>query len=816
MTDAVFFADATAADAARLGGKGAELARLFAAGLPVPDGFVVRAGGDPESARAAYAKLGGGTVAVRSSALGEDGAETSFAGQQATFLGVSGGDAVVDAVRKCLASLHADRAQAYRRKQAVGGEVAMAVVVQRLIDADTAGVMFTIDPTDPLESRISVEASWGLGETVVSGRVTPDRYTVSRATGEVLSRAAGDKSVRVTAAGDIKVSSDRRTSLCLSDSQLSQLAELAARVEASAGGARRDVEWAFAGSELFLLQSRPVTAMTAVERERLRRDAIDQLRHESGVGDTAWVRYSLSEVLPAPTPMTWALVQRLVAADGGFGMANRDLGGKPRVEDYTFGGAFDLVAGRPMANLGRMPFLQFTRPPIEYPIAAYRVDPKLALNPQPAFKSPGLWHLPAALWRLARMASIARRESATFAERYANDIAPPFRAAARAALAEDWSAHAGDTLMTLLHEWTEKTFVGFARDSLKCTIFADLSWTTLAAMLTPKLGEVGAQAALTGFATGAKPPAGSDLAAALRRLSEGTSDRASFLKAFGHRGPNEMELAAPRWSEDPAGLPNPAAEPADDFTALAARLSALGTSPPVADDGFAALADEAKLTGTFRAQARAWATRLRDYIGLREAAKNDLILGVAVMRKALTTLATRHGLGDGIFYLEPHELPRLIAGESFAATVAGRKRRRRDLLTLEVPAVLFSDDLDAIGRPLPPPDDATTFTGLGLSAGRATAPAFVTTDPSAAPPDGPFILVAPSTDPAWVPLFARAVGLILETGGVLSHGAIVAREFGLPAVGGLPGILRQLADGDEVTVDGTQGIVAVVRSASSK
>ena len=810
MTDAVFFADATAADAASLGGKGAELARLFAAGLPVPDGFVVRAGGDPESARAAYAKLGGGPVAVRSSALGEDGAETSFAGQQATFLGVSGADAVVDAVRKCLASLHTDRAQAYRRKQNVGGEVAMAVVVQRLIDADTAGVMFTTDPTDPLGARLSIEASWGLGEVVVSGRVTPDRYTVSRANGEVLSRVAGDKSVRVTAAGDTEVSPAQRYALCLSDSQLSQLAELAVRVEASAGGARRDVEWAFAGGALFLLQSRPVTATTAVEREQLRRDAINCLR---GQGNTVWVRYSLSEVLPAPTPMTWALVTRLVSADGGFGAANRDLGARP---DPAAGSAFDLVAGRPMANLARMPFLQFMRPPIEYPVAAYKADPKLALNPQPVFKSPGLWHLPAALWRLARMASIARRESATFAERYTAEIAPPFRAAARAALADDWSAKSGDSLVTLLHEWTEKTFVGFARDSLKCTIFADLSWTTLAAMLTPKLGDAGAQAALTAFAAGAKPPAGSDLAAALRRLAEGTSDRASFLNDFGHRGPNEMELAAPRWSEDPAALPNPAAKPAADFTDLASRLSALGTSPPVGDDGFAALADEAKLTGQFRSQARAWATRLRDYIGLREAAKNDLILGVAVVRKALTTLAARHGIGADIFYLEPRELPQLVAGESFATTVAGRKRRRRDLLTLEVPAVLFSDDLDAVGRPLPPPDGATTFTGLGLSAGRATAPAFVATDPAAAPPDGPFVLVAPSTDPAWVPLFAKAKGLILETGGVLSHGAIVAREFGLPAVGGLPGILRQLSNGDEVTVDGTQGVVAVVRSASSK
>jgi len=670
--------------------------------------------------------------------------------------------------------------------------------------------MFTVDPTDPLGVRLSVEASWGLGEVVVSGRVTPDRYTVSRVNGEVLSRVAGDKSVRVTAAGDMEVSSEQRHALCLSDSQLSHLAELAVRVEASAGGTPRDVEWAFAGGVLFLLQSRPVTALTAVERERLRRDEVARL---GSTGGTVWVRYSLSEVLPTPTPMTWVLVQRLVSANGGFGAANRDLGARP---DPAAGSAYDLVASRPMANLTRMPLMQFTRPPIVYPVAAYKLDPKLALNPKPVFRSPGLWHLPAALWRLARMASITRRESATFAARYVTEIAPPFRAAARAALADDWSAKTGDGLVTLLDEWAGKTFVDFARDSLKCTIFADLAWTTLAAMLTPKLGDAGAQAALTAYAAGAKPPPGSDLAAALKRLAAGTLSRAMFLAEFGHRGPNEMELAAPRWSEVPAGLPNPPPIAADDFAALTARLDALGMTHPETDDGFAALADAANLTGQFRSQARTWATRLRESIGLREAAKNDLILGVAVVRKALTTLATRHGIGDGIFELEPGELPRLLAGQSFTADIAERKRRRRDLLTLEVPAVLFSDDLDAIGRPLPPPDGATTFTGLGLSAGRVTAPAFVTTDPAAPPPDGPFVLVAPSTDPAWVPLFAKAVGLVLETGGVLSHGAIVAREFGLPAVGGLPGILRELATGDVVTVDGTQGVVAVVRSASSK
>ena len=126
-----------------------------------------------------------------------------------------------------------------------------------------------------------------------------------------------------------------------------------------------------------------------------------------------------------------------------------------------------------------------------------------------------------------------------------------------------------------------------------------------------------------------------------------------------------------------------------------------------------------------------------------------------------------------------------------------------------MPAVLFSDDLDAIGRAEPAPDGATTLTGVALSAGVAEGIALVLTEP-AEPPDEPFVLVCPSTDPAWVPLFAKAKALVMETGGVLSHGAIVAREFGLPAVAGLPGVVRSLRTGQRLKVDGGRGTVTVV------
>jgi phosphohistidine swiveling domain-containing protein len=830
MPDLLFLDAITTADAGRVGGKAASLARLAAAGLPVPPGFVLttdayrrlHAAGirsDPASARAVldtYRRLGGGPVAVRSSATAEDGSEASFAGQQETLLGVAGDDLLLDAVERCWRSLHSSRAVAYRRQRDIPDDgLAMAVVVQRLVPADVAGVLFTRDPTDPTGRLMAVEAAWGLGEAVVAGQVTPDRFRIDRDTGAVIERRPGRKAVRVTAAGEEPVPPEQQTALCLSDSQLSQLAELGRRVEALYGDPR-DVEWALAGGEFFLLQARPITAGSAAERERVRAEVIADLRAKADPGGTVWVRYNLSEVLPEPTPMTWAVVQRLVAADGGFGAMNRDLGADP---DPALGpeSAFDLVAGRPMANLSRLPRMQFARPPVEYPFAAFKADPRRALDPKPTLNPArvGWLRLPGVVWRLSRMSSATRRQAETFAAKFTTEIAPQFAAVARAALAQDWSKLDPPALRVAFETWVRKTLVDFARDSLKPTVFAELAWTTLLELLKPKLGEERARAAVGEVALGAKPPADADLAAGVKAFAAGEVDRAAFLDRFGHRCANEMELAQPRWCEDPAAVdqllqaPQARGRPSPGLGEIADRIAALAPKPENPQETWERIAAEAKLRGPARAAAAAWADRLRTYLGLREAAKHHLMLGYAVIRRALVELDARSGL-RGVFDLLPEELTDLLAGKDLSPRVAERRKRRQLELSLEVPPVLFSDDLEAIGRPVPPPEGATAFEGVALSAGVAEAPALVLTEPTADVPAEPFVLVCPSTDPAWVPLFARAKGLVMETGGVLSHGAIVAREFGLPAVAGLPGITRQVTTGRRVRVDGGRGTVAVV------
>jgi pyruvate,water dikinase len=316
-------------DESGFGGKSASLGELLAAGIPVPPGFALRtfafdafieqAGlrsvideqlavlspDDVASVNAAcatiteaigsapvpaeveeeivrgcgeLAKLTGESeppLAVRSSAIGEDSHTATFAGQQETFLWVRGAPGVVDAVRKCWASLYSTTAVVYRARTSANDPApatpAMGVAIQVMVDALVSGVMFTCNPVSGDPSTIAVNASWGLGEAVVGGEVTPDEYLLSKVTGEVLRERIGEKLVEHVPApeggGTVRreVPPERRDCACLSETELGTLIELAGRVQRHFGG-HQDIEWAIArtGSapqNLFVLQSRPVTTM---------------------------------------------------------------------------------------------------------------------------------------------------------------------------------------------------------------------------------------------------------------------------------------------------------------------------------------------------------------------------------------------------------------------------------------------------------------------------------------------------------------------------------------------------------------------------
>jgi phosphoenolpyruvate synthase/pyruvate phosphate dikinase len=269
-----------AADAGVFGGKSASLGELIAAGLPVPPGFAVSSAAteaDLGEVDAAYAALGAPAVAVRSSAVGEDSAETTFAGLQDTFLWVRGAERVRQAVRDCWASLENPEAVSYRERMGVEGEPAMGVTIQSMVDAEVSGVMFTCNPVSRDPSTVAINASWGLGLAVVGGEVTPDEYRLSKVTGELLNRTIGPKEVQYVAGADgperVDVAAERREVACLDDDRLAALVDLGRSVERHFGG-HQDVEWALdATGELYLLQSRPVT--TTAPKTEAPRSAMD-------------------------------------------------------------------------------------------------------------------------------------------------------------------------------------------------------------------------------------------------------------------------------------------------------------------------------------------------------------------------------------------------------------------------------------------------------------------------------------------------------------------------------------------------------------
>jgi len=823
MTDLASFEDIASHSVDLVGGKGLSLALLTRAGLPVPPGFCItshahrRLRGDGLTADSslahaigtAYQQLGGGLVAVRSSATAEDGQITSFAGQQETILGVQGIDAVLAAVVRCWDSLDSERAHAYRRRQGVEEQFpAMAVVVQQLIPAEVAGVLFTRDPLDPTGEKMLVEASWGLGETVVSGQVTPDRFHLTRDKGTVVDRHISVKPTQRTVNGPEPVAPEKQKQACLSDEQLVQLADLGRQVE-KFYGEPRDLEWAWADGRFWLLQARPITTADAAEREQVRREEIAQLQTLSDPAGTVWSRFNLSEILPEPTPMTWAIVRRFMSGRGGYGLMYRDLAFRPDPALDEIG-VFDLICGRPYCNLSREPRLYSGWLPYEHPFARLKANPEKALYPMavrnPAKVKPLTWLLlplwmPVSIFQAMRQGMKLGTFSRSFPAEFRQKILPAFLSQTEREGKEDLTTLSSPALLERLESWIHRTLYDFARDSLKPTVLTAVAMTNVERWLRRKLGAERTRAALNELTMGIKPDPEADLPGAIQALSRGELDSATFLRRFGHRGPHEMELSQPRWSEDHQSVER-----------MTRQVHARQPSPdePTPNEWWGKVCREAKFTAFELVALKPEVQALQTHLSLRETAKHYLMHGYALIRRVLVELDRRHKLNGGIFYLTPEELPRLTAGEDLTKLIVQRRRRRTVALSLETPAVLFSDDLDAIGR-AQTIAGMESMKGIPLSAGVAEAPALVLTEPQIDQiPAEPYILVCPSTDPAWVPLFVQARGLVMETGGVLSHGAIVAREFGLPAVAGLPDVVKRLRTGQRLRVDGANGTVSVL------
>lgn len=802
-----------APDKTRVGSKAINLARLFRAGFPVPEGFCITAEAFASPAelalslrpdalahlRAAYLELGSGPVAVRSSAVAEDLEEASFAGQYQTFLDVQGEEDLLDAVRRCVCSLTSSSAQAYQARQqcsqhailpaAFSSSTALGILVQRMIHPEVAGVLFTANPLSGEAGELVIEVVQGLGQALVSGNVTPEQVVIRRSDRHLLSHSPAPGS-----AGSF-----------LSESLGLELLDLGTRIEREFG-CPQDIEWARAEGRWYVLQSRPITALgdaraRPARRAQLRQAEIARLQAMAEPGGTVWSSFNLSETLPFPTPMTWSILERFLSGRGGVGLAYRDLGFRPssRVDQRGF---MDLVCGRPYYNLSREPELYFAGFPFEHSFEELKAHPARASYPQPRVNihraSPAFFFkLPFYCWAMVVAEIRLERALSIFDQRLRDEIFPRFEQWAQEERETALSSLSNRDLLRRFEMRSQKTLTEFGREALKATLLAGRALGRLEALLLKSAPQ--AHPFLPGLLKNPDGRLAADVSRDLEKLGTGRLPLDAFLERHGHRASREFDLACPRWREIP------------EEVLLMARLAADRPQPAPLDPPDHEHQEKffKQIPSGLRPRVDKELPILLRYLPFRESGKSLLMRGYELVRLALLEMGRRSGLGEDIFFLEAEELEAMLEGKDFRGAAERRKAERAMLLEIEIPPVIFSDDLDAIGRsPQEKQTPHNILEGMGVSPGVAQGPALVVLDPSS-PPSAPpgFILVCPSSDPGWTPLFMRAGGLVAERGGLLSHSAIVARELRIPAVLNVPYATSLIRSGQQVRLDGLAGNV---------
>lgn len=775
----------------RFGGKAVALGRLARAGFPVPAGVALeRAWAERFAAVGlgdgrwwapvvAAARGLGPVVAVRSSGVHEDGAARSLAGLYESVIGVrtADGEALGAALARVWESGQGERARA------LGCAGPIGVVVQVVAPVRAAGVCFSIDPVSGARHEVLIEGAFGLGESVVSGAVVPERVRVRRprwAPGPLLrlprvlavsARETPLQSHEWTTEGRAPVPPERQGAVRVDDAAARRIARAALRAEATFG-APQDLEWALGpDGRLAVLQSRPVSTATAVRR----------------AGPVLWTRRFLGERWTEPaSPLGWSLMRDILDWFIAYPATHRALlGGGP---------ATRLVRAAPYVNATVFRHLAFKVPG--------RAPPRFLLELLPpeeqrawAARSGALPDVQVYRAILAETAAERRWERFRWNPWTNADHWDRFAAALPARVQALGGASPGAPAEVLaLHGRWRALVRDYVEIHVCSLLFANL-WSEVAEALAARVGaEVALAAAL-------RPDARSptvQMHADLWRLGRGRLGLDAFLAAWGHRAPSSWELFSPRWGEDPSPAQRLAAVIAegDDPARLAAEADAAGARARAALP--AALGPAVRLA--------------RRYLGLREAQRHGFDRIAQGWKALLVGIERRQGLP--VRFLEDAELVALLEGRlpgADALRLVGAREaawsaeRARWARGDEPPAFLVGDEaLDAA-------DPAARLRGIGVSAGTATGPARVLRRLEDAGNVRPGeILVLRAADPAWTPLFVRAAGVVLEMGGMLSHAAVVARELGRPCVSQIDGATRRFTDGQSLTIDGRQGLVWAV------
>lgn len=713
-------------------------------------------------------------------------------------------EALDESIEVVCRSWNAPRAVAYRQATGISSTIGTAVTVQVMIEADASGVVFSRDPLKDGERVIVIEAVGGFGDALVSGTVTPDQYRIpwdDLAIEQPGSSAARRVPLVVEATGPV------------SAEQVERLAELARQLDERCSEPL-DIEWALADDQFWLLQARTLDLEASgdlrvlVERERR---VLQQLAaHRTRV----WVRHNLQETLPWPTPMTWGIVERLMGPRGGYMRMYQQLGypPPPRGKDN---GYLQLILGRIYCDPDRLAAWLSVGLPLRYDLTALSQHPeRLETSPSVLEVSEAdpllLLRLPAIAWRLWRIRRRTRQLAPVVRERFEQQTVPELLAYVETERQRDLESLSTAALIQLFEQRWTRVVEQLAAETLLPGLFGGLAYAQFtrqcAQLLGPKDGPLWAQRLTRRQATVSSE---ADWCA---RYAAGQCDFEQLLEHVGHRAVGEMELARPRWREMP-----------EQLVAFARCTAGAPAQMGDTDEESEALWQEFLVqlrqhgAFSFSTRLRRLAREARELLPYRDKGRYYWMMAYELLRDILTVLGRRSHLNEDVFFLDPSELEMLARPESPPRLAELAARRRSDWLRaqrVQLPAVMYAESIDQLGTQPDLPTDpndrqpVTVLTG-GRASGAVRMVGFETWERM----DAGTVLVSRALEPALAPLLARCAALIVEQGGQLSHGAIVARQLGIPAVV-CPGALRWLREGDSVYVDGESGYVYRQRPAT--
>jgi rifampicin phosphotransferase len=750
--------------------------------------------------------------AVRSSATAEDLPTASFAGQQDTYLNVVGPTVILQQVSRCWASLFTERAVTYRQRNGIDHRaVHMAVVVQQMVIPHAAGILFTADPVTGNRTVATVDASFGLGEALVSGLVNPDVFTVRH--GEVVAKAiaAKQRAVHALPAGgtqEVAIDSQRQEEPALTDAQVVRLVQLGRQIEAHFGRPQ-DIEWCLVDDGFQIVQSRPITTLfpipetgdqenhvyVSVGHGQMMTDAMKPL------GLSMWQLTAMVRMYEAGARLFVDVTRRL--ASPGSRAALLDVMGRsdPLIRDAleTVLDEDDFVPSLPDAGPGG--------PPASAAAAPIETDPAIVT---------GL------IERSQVSISALERDIATLTgpalfdflleafEEHKRVLGDPLNLQAiMAGMEATW------WLNDKLQEWLgEKN----AADTLTLSA-PDNVTSEMGLALLDVADVVRSQPEVVAFLQGVE---GEDFLDELANVAGGTDARDAiedYLDRYGMRCVGEIDITRPRWRERPTTLVPAILDNVRNFEPGAAkrrfdegRQKAQKKEQDVLS-GLRALPDGGRKAD----ETKRMIDRVRTFIGYREYPKYGIVSRYFVYKHALLAEAERLVQADvlpekeDIFYLTFQELRDVVRSNQVDdQLIQQRKDAFPSYEALTPPRVLTSDGEAVTGAYRRDDVPAGALIGLPVSAGTVEGKARVILDMADADLETGDILVTTFTDPSWSPLFVGIAGLVTEVGGLMTHGAVIAREYGLPAVVGVEQATRLIRDGQRIRVHGTNGYVEVL------